>query len=397
MSFDKMLYRSDDLSSSSGGGRGEMITRHNYEEYFILYLDNELSNDDRRQVEEFIQKSPDLKDELDILSQYKLVPDHSLVFENKEELMRQTISPFITISNYGEWLTLYVDDELTAREQKEVEQFAALHPGITMELALLKKTKLQPDNSIVFPAKETLYRRTEKAKLIAINWRRIAVAASLLLAIGLTAVLVRSKRYSAGGNELTKVSGNGEKTNRVTPVVPGKQETKKTNSPVLANTVQQAIAQRSKEIKRGVATKLNPVVTNNNQVDEAKKEETVVADATVNGTNNLPQPLHTLVPANDASNSAIAGANNPGKQVITAPVNDNTVTNPIAETYNNKRTTMNTATNPDPSFASLDEGGKNKKNRGFFRKAVRFFEKKTNINASDDDRLLVGGLAIKLK
>jgi anti-sigma factor RsiW len=38
------------------------IDRHNYEEYFILYMDNELSSDDRGQVEEFIQKNPDLKE-----------------------------------------------------------------------------------------------------------------------------------------------------------------------------------------------------------------------------------------------------------------------------------------------------------------------------------------------
>lgn len=41
--------------------------------------------------------------------------------------------------------------------------------------------------------------------------------------------------------------------------------------------------------------------------------------------------------------------------------------------------------------------GRKNKLRGFFRKVTRTFEKNTNIKATDDeDRLLLGGLAIKL-
>ena len=48
----------------------------------------------------------------------------------------------------------------------------------------------------------------------------------------------------------------------------------------------------------------------------------------------------------------------------------------------------------DPNDA---EPGKKNKLRGFFRKVTRTFEKATNIKATDDeDRLLLGGLAIKL-
>ena len=51
------------------------INHHNYEEYFILYMDNELGSDARRMVEAFVQQHPELKGELDLLLQYKLVPD----------------------------------------------------------------------------------------------------------------------------------------------------------------------------------------------------------------------------------------------------------------------------------------------------------------------------------
>ncbi|MFZ1329148.1 MAG: hypothetical protein WAW27_08975, partial [Chitinophagaceae bacterium] len=96
------------------------INYHNYEECFILYMDNELSGDERRMVEAFVQQHPELKEELDLLLQYKLTPDTSVIYSGKEDLMKETLPTGqagsdvnITLSNYEEWLVLYLDNELT--------------------------------------------------------------------------------------------------------------------------------------------------------------------------------------------------------------------------------------------------------------------------------------------
>ena len=64
------------------------INRHNYEEFFILYMDNELSAADKRAVELFVQENPDLKEELVMLQQTRLIPDSNVAFGNKEALMK---------------------------------------------------------------------------------------------------------------------------------------------------------------------------------------------------------------------------------------------------------------------------------------------------------------------
>src|SRR5687768_12877365 len=102
------------------------ITRHNYEEYFILYLDNELSSEDRLLVELFVKENPDLQEELDLLIQTQLVPDSSFVFADKEQLLKTPGT--IDTTNYEEWLLSYTDNELSAEQKTVVEKFIADYP-----------------------------------------------------------------------------------------------------------------------------------------------------------------------------------------------------------------------------------------------------------------------------
>ena len=125
------------------------IDRHNYEEYFLLYIDNELSVDQKKQVELFVQENPDLEEELVMLQQSRLIPDDSIVFDKKHLLMKEENAPhssnhsFINMNNYEQWLIMYVDDELSAEERAAVEKFASAHQHVQQELELFQQTKLQ--------------------------------------------------------------------------------------------------------------------------------------------------------------------------------------------------------------------------------------------------------------
>ena len=63
------------------------INRHNYEEFFLLYVDNELSAAERNAVELFVQQNPDLGEELQLLEQ-SVVSHDEIIFEDKQRLLK---------------------------------------------------------------------------------------------------------------------------------------------------------------------------------------------------------------------------------------------------------------------------------------------------------------------
>lgn len=384
------------------------IDRHNYEEYFILYTDNELSSEERGAVENFVAENPDLKAELDMLLNTRLLPDEELTFPNKQSLIFRD-SKSITMDNYEEWLLCYIDNELTDKEIADVQTFIANNPVVEKELELFRKTKLQPE-AIIFTDKESLYRREEKARVVSIRWWKIAAAAVLLIGMSTTALLLLNNDGKQAGDSVptAKTGNQGEKK----PTDTGEQAVREEATESLAdNDVQADTGISETENKNPVAQ--SGIARENNR-DSRKQKVVRVEDVLPSPTNlatievpkkqdnNLPAPVDNPYFNNKGKEDALiadAGANstnlltnNKGNQ-ITSPV-----TSGSGNTLNPSEADAGVSkTSPDVAFASND--GKNSRLRGFFRKITRNFEKRTNIKATDGedgDRLLIAGLAIKL-
>ena len=96
-----------------------IINRHNYEEFFLLYVDNELTTTDRIAVENFVNDHQDLAKEFDALKDAVLLPGvdeflpKSILYQN---------SSGINLSNCEEYFLLHVDNELSAVEKEKVEK-----------------------------------------------------------------------------------------------------------------------------------------------------------------------------------------------------------------------------------------------------------------------------------
>jgi hypothetical protein len=351
------------------------INHNNYEEYFILYMDNELGADERRMVEAFVQQHPDLKEELDLLLQYKLEPDNSVVFDGKEELMKVNGETPISLVNYEEWMVLYNDNELTPAQKTMVEQFMIAHPSLQQEFDQLKRARLEPE-TLVFADKASLYRKEEKVR--ALPWWRIAAAAILLIGIGITVVLVINKKDPAKDGEVVKGT---------LPVIKTMEQAPVTN-PGIANKENNSIDYQPAE-KNAV---VNPVPSNNKNIALQKnilpKEEKVkdIVDQD-------PIEQETFTGVNKKTNGLPASTNNPN--LIKNNSTNTAIANHItSEIIPNKVVFAKNDVTPGD-----DESFDNEKNksRGLFRKIARTFEKRAGIDPTDDNRLLVAGLAIKLK
>lgn len=153
------------------------INRNNYEEYFLLYIDNELSEAERKAVEAFVTANPDLATELDVLRE-TILDDAMIQMPDKQSLLNFS-DHSIQQKNYQEQFLLYVDNELNDVQKNEVETFVLQHPALQEEFMLLKQTVL-PAEKIIFEDKASLYRKEKTRRpVIYLAFQRLSVAAVL--------------------------------------------------------------------------------------------------------------------------------------------------------------------------------------------------------------------------
>lgn len=373
------------------------IHRHNYEEYFILYMDNELSSEDRQAVDAFVLANPDLKEELDSLLQYKLEPDAHAIYQDKENLMK---------FQDEELLLLYNDNELTSEDRLKVELLLNNNPLLQKKQTILLNTKLAPEQ-IVFPNKASLYRKEEKIRPIHIRWQRIAIAAIFLLAISLTGILLMRNRNTTQGIEIVHTTPAVKHPE--TPSVPNILEQ---NKRTINNTEESNIAENNMEAKtKGVNDPDNSVhqakltVKEQNIIQSLNGTEHIEIKPEINTTNNI-TPINAIAIENKTTNNLPTPINNTGINTVVLPPQSST----IAKTSPNPETNINQSIKPNEIItASLNnnsttsdnvmEEGKNKSSRGLFRKITRALQKGNNVltgNSDQENKLLVGGFAIHL-
>jgi len=65
-----------------------MVNLENYEEYMMMYADGELNEAETKALMDFVAANPELAKELEAYTATKLVPDTTMVYANKDQLMK---------------------------------------------------------------------------------------------------------------------------------------------------------------------------------------------------------------------------------------------------------------------------------------------------------------------
>ena len=269
-----------------------MIDITNYETWFLLYADNELSAEEKVTVLSFVQQHPTLQKEFDGILQLRFSPadeqhqlDKSTLFSGSmEDNMQAALEEHQLLINY-------IDGELSFIEIAEVENRLKHDVAFLASYKQLSILKLEPDHSIVHPNKIALYKRE---KTVAFGWRRsLAAAASLIIAAGLFWIVEQPDEGNTNSVVLVapestapkKIEQNSDE--KISPVANNSPIEVTKKKPITKISVEK-IKKPERKSENYLAQEIHePIIQSNNNekkvIDAVRTENNIVS-------NNLPLP-----------------------------------------------------------------------------------------------------------
>jgi len=151
------------------------INKHNYELFFLDFIEGNLSESQIKDLNEFLAKNPNLKIQFDDFENVTLKPE-LIKYEQKEELIKQTQSKLFDITHFEYLAIAELENDISIKEKKELKNIT--NKKSELEIQLYKNTKLKADENIVYPFKNKL-----KRKVIPIYVKISSYAAASIIAL----------------------------------------------------------------------------------------------------------------------------------------------------------------------------------------------------------------------
>lgn len=184
------------------------INQHNYEHYFLMYIDNELSGEEMAAVNNFIMQYPNYANKLEALQQLKISPA-TLIYENKFSLYK--------LSEQDEQCIAYLENEMTNEEKASFENKLSANITLQSTVKQWQATFITPPTTIEIDPnfKNSLYKKSAQIKPLwaTVTFKRWAsVAAILLLVIGYNLFNAENKQAALSFTNINGVKTELNKT-----------------------------------------------------------------------------------------------------------------------------------------------------------------------------------------
>lgn len=382
------------------------INRHNYETFFLLYVDSELSPAEMKSVEFFVESNPDLEPELRLLAGTKLM-DEKIHFDSPELLYKNKFK----LDKLNEQLLLHLDNELDEVAAKEFAGVLKSDKLLKKEWDLFLQTKLDAGESIEFRDKQLLYRH-EKEGIFFIRFRRTVAIAATLFLVFLTGIAVfRKSRVEKIPVAINQINTNKAKDPVIITTQPTSLPSAALNTPRDAHLNQDEVKPENEQKAIQKVTfkgknELNPAINNSSVARNAVEKSNINNKTSLENINsfNSNEPgssnvlpshkseivLEKVTPADVESSVRL---NPPSKPLV--PLMDNNSVSAIPDQHS-KSVSLNegVAVTNNKIFFMNEETITRSKAAGLFRKVKRIIEQNTNIKTANGIR--IGGYEIAL-
>lgn len=221
------------------------INVHNYKEFAIDYMVENLSAQEAEAFTLFLSKHPDIANEILLFNPQKFEPksDPKRFNNLKKDISEQTIN----IDNFEEYCIASLEGDLDVQTEKKLADFIGNNEEYQTTKAAYSKTKLVPEN-IEYPHKEKLKKTVSKPVL----YRRFITISSTLVAASIIAFALFFVLPKPQDDTTSIVADNSTNTTKTTD----NTKTVKTINPIqikneqsLADNSMSQLAQKAPEIK----------------------------------------------------------------------------------------------------------------------------------------------------
>lgn len=288
------------MNSDNNSGRVEVVTKANYEHYLLLYIDNELTPEQQRLVDAFLDSHPEARDTFEQLLEAKLQPEGLSSTAFKQQLYQP-----------DEQLLSYFDHELPEPKQLELETTLVQQPALQTALMQLEKTRAVPDLKIVYPNKSSLYRSKSQTPFLFFSPAVLKWAAIFIVLLG-TAFWLLTDKTNQHRPIVMKAAPTSE--NRT---IPDPKPDPQLNSTLVRTTDQKPFL-KEKADARIALVKKNPSATpfeSTNQKQELPEIALVTTPPQQTNEEMQASTEKDLIHRNKNNSSTVSFENDPNKEV----------------------------------------------------------------------------------